>query len=352
MGFFRNPEIKRTCVFYLAITIVFPLLGAAAGNLVWNFGADAEWTRGMLLSFGIIFAVCLVFDVSYLISTAGRYKKIKQLSMELNELLHHNKPVSFSDYKEGELSILENELSKMTRRLVEQAEHLKQDKRYLSDAMADISHQLRSPLTASQLVLSLLSEPGITEERRRELLQEQARLLSHMGWLVESMLKMAKMDAKTAYMKQEKVRVDELLRKALEPMLVPMELRGIACRQSGVTETMVFTGDLSWCSEAVQNIVKNCMEHTQAGGLVEIRCRDMPLYLELVIEDNGSGICAQDLPHLFERFYRGQGDSTGVGIGLALSRMIITAMNGTVKAENREEGGARFTIRFYRQDTI
>lgn len=377
MEFFRNPEVKRTCIWYLVLTIVFPVIGGMIGKI----GLDEQASRGkyqdILLFVGVIFLVCMVFDASYLFSTISRYRNIKKLSRQLDELLHTNKRISFSDYKEGELSILENELSKMTSRLLEQAEHLEQDKKYLSDAMADISHQLRSPLTSSQLILSLLKEPGIKEERRRELLQEQTQLLSHMGWLVESMLKMAKMDAKTAYLKQEPVKVKELLQKALEPVLIPMELRGIAYRQSGVTDDMSFLGDLSWCSEAVLNIVKNCMEHTAAGGLMEIRCQDMPLYLELVIEDNGSGICPEDLPYLFERFYKGQNAGEagaceavscggelsrmhggrsifpeGVGIGLALSRMIITAMNGTVKVENRREGGARFTIRFYRQKTV
>lgn len=110
-----------------------------------------------------------------------------------------------------------------------------------------------------------------------------------------------------------------------------------------------FTGDAAWTVEALGNILKNCMEHTGQGGTLWIRASENYLYTEFQIEDNGSGIDPEDLPHLFERFYKGKNASdSSVGIGLALSRMIVCAQNGTLKAENRAEGGARFTMRFYK----
>ncbi len=330
--FFRNPEIKRIFFLYLALDAVFLAVGFSVSTAC-----------------GVLFgAVCAVFFLLFLITSYLRYRKFYQLSQDLDLMLHNNTPIPFDNYKEGELSILENELSKMTLRLTEQAESLLLDKKYLSDAMADISHQLRSPLTASQLTLSLLRDKNLSDFRRLELLQELSQLLSHIDWLVESMLKMAKMDAQTAYLKQESVPVSLLLRQACEPHLVSMELHGQTLLLPSTDDSISFVGDLSWTTEAVSNILKNCTEHTPEGGTIRILCKRTALYTELLIEDNGEGFSPEDLPHLFERFYRGKNASPqSVGIGLALSRMILTAQNATLKAENRAEGGARFVIRFY-----
>ena len=113
-------------------------------------------------------------------------------------------------------------------------------------------------------------------------------------------------------------------------------------------EEDAFIGDLDWSSEAVQNVLKNCMEHTPAQGRISLRSHSTPIYTELCISDTGSGIDEADLPHLFERFYRGRNAAaSSVGIGLALARMIISQQNGSIKAGNLPQGGAQFVIRFY-----
>lgn len=140
-------------------------------------------------------------------------------------MLHSQIPVQFEKYQEGELSILENELSKMTLKLSEQAAALADDKKFLADSMADISHQIRSPLTSSNLILSLLMEPDLPSVKRKKLLQELAQLLSRIDWLVESLLKMSKMDAGTVCFQQAPVNVRALIRQSAEPLMIPMELR-------------------------------------------------------------------------------------------------------------------------------
>lgn len=334
--FFRNPEIKRSLLLFFIISCLFLILG---------FSISPK-------SVGFVCVICITFLVFFLLTTYTRYLKLKQLSRDLDQMLHFQTPIPFDNYKEGELSILESELSKMTIRLTEQAESLEQDKKYLSDAMADISHQLRSPLTASQLTLSLLRDSSLSDFRRTELLQELSQLLSHIDWLVESMLKMAKMDARTAYLQKETISFSKLLNQASEPLLIPMELRGQTFVIPSLSDDFTFVGDLSWTTEAILNILKNCMEHTPEGGIISISCEQTALYTQLTIEDNGPGFSAEDLSHLFERFYKGKHSSEkSVGIGLALSRMILTAQNATIKAENRPEGGARFVIRFYPDTT-
>ena len=139
----------------------------------------------------------------------------------------------------------------------------------------------------------------------------------------------------------------EFLHRCCMPVQVPMELHGQTLEIKGNGS---FCGDIRWSSEAVLNIVKNCMEHTPDNGRVSVIGDETAIYREIIIEDTGSGISEKDMPHIFERFYKGtdSNDKGGFGIGLALARMIITNQNGTVKAENSPEGGARFTIRFYK----
>lgn len=331
-NFLRNPEVRHTVILFASAAAIF-----TAGGFYFSTSAGI-W----------VLACCIFFTGIYLFTTYRRYQYLRKLSNELDAMLHDGTAIPFSDYTEGELSILQNELSKMTLRLVDQAQTLEKDKICLSDAMADISHQLRSPLTSSQLILSLLNDPHLKPARRSELLMELSQLLSHMGWLVEALLKMSKMDAKTAYLKEETVFLTELIRHACEPLLIPMELRGQRFITNFSTGTEHFTGDLSWSTEAILNVLKNCMEHTPEGGTISVTCRENALFTELCIEDDGSGLFPEDIPHLFERFYKGKDSgSQSVGIGLALARMIITTQNGTIKAENRSEGGARFLIRFY-----
>ncbi len=333
MNFFRNPEIKITSWIYLAVLFICSMggffLSTASGFLVLGS-----------CSFFILFSFFMTYR---------RYRKLAHLSQELDDMLHYQKPIHFENYAEGELSILQNELSKMTLRLTEQADALIRDKKYLSDAMADISHQLRSPLTSIHLILSMLKDSALSPSQRMELMQELNQLLAKIDWLVESLLKMSKMDAGTAYLKHISVSVSHLLKEASEPLLIPFELRDQTLTILPETGREQFMGDLSWSAEAVQNILKNCMEHTPAGGTITVSSRENTIFTEIVIEDNGPGFPKSDLPHLFERFYKGTNSSEqSVGIGLALSRMIVSQQNGTLKAENRPSGGARFTIKFYK----
>ena len=137
------------------------------------------------------------------------------------------------------------------------------------------------------------------------------------------------------------------MQKACEPLLIPLELRDIKLQIT--TNDAGLTGDMDWLAEAVGNIVKNCMEHTPEGGQISINAEENAIYTILTIEDTGKGFEKNDIAHIFERFYKGKNSgSESVGIGLALCRTIITGLDGTIKAENGKNGGARFEIRFYK----
>lgn len=326
----KNKEVRRTLAFQVVVSVV------AAGAV---FFIDK-------LAGYIVLVLAVLLMTIYMISTYRRYERIAEFATDINKLLHGDYAIRLENYSEGELGILHSEVYKMTIRLREQQHKLMKDKVYLADSIADISHQIRTPLTSINLMLELLSDSRTSEERKVQLIYELQGMLSRIDWLITTLLKMSKLDAGTVQFKSENISMQELLRKALSPLLVPMELleQEVIVKAEGD-----FTGDIAWTCEAIGNIVKNCMEHTPKGGKLEIQATQNALFSEIVIKDTGSGIAKEDLPHIFERFYKGKdSDDKSFGIGLALSRMIITGQNGTIKAENRKESGAKFSIRFYK----
>ncbi len=331
MNFLRNKEVSKTLIIYILITII-----AAVFAFLYNY------RFGLFTLF-----LSLAFTIVHLSSTYKRYKKIYNLSADIDKILHcENLKISLDKYAEGELGVLQSEIHKMTIHLNEQRQLLQNDKIHLADSIADISHQIRTPLTSINLLVQLLSEPSISEEKRMKLTRELLDLLSRIDWLITTLLKISKLDAGTVEFTREKISLSELINKSVSPLLIPIELRSQVIDIEADGE---FFGDLKWTQEAIVNIVKNCMEHTQIGGKIKVSASENALYSEITISDNGNGINDDDLPHIFERFYKGKNsDSSSFGIGLALARMIITKQNGTIKAENDSDGGARFILRFYK----
>ena len=330
MKLLKNQEVLKTLILELAIGAVASIVG-----FVFN---EVAGVVAVLLTLALVV-------INY-ITTYNRYKQIARISEDINKLLHGDNTISFDEYTEGELSVLHSEIQKMTVRLREQQQRLLDDKVYLADSIADISHQIRTPLTSINLIVQLLSQPDISEDKKRQHIFELKRLLSRIDSLITALLKISKLDAKTVQFKPRNLSLQELINKSCEPLLVPFELRG---QELKISADGSFYGDLDWTCEAIGNIVKNCMEHTPDGGTVEVTALENPIYSEIVIKDTGSGIDKDDLPHIFERFYKGKnsGDKS-FGVGLALARMIVTGQNGTVKAENQKDKGAKFTIRFYK----
>ena len=326
----KNKEVRRT--------LILQLIVAVASVIISNF---IDERAGII---ALIFSALLI--LIYYISTYKRYKRIASLASDINKVLHGDNSISLENYSEGELAILHSEIYKMTVRLREQQNNLINDKKYLADSIADISHQIRTPLTSINLLVQLLSAPNLTDERRQELTHELYGMLSRIDWLITTLLKISKLDAGTVTFKKEKVSLQTLINKSCSTLLVPIELRD---QELVISANGDFVGDLSWTCEAIGNIVKNCMEHTHEGGKIEIYASENALYTEIIIRDNGTGIAKEDMPHIFERFYKGKdSDDKSFGVGLALARMIITSQKGTVKAENRKPSGAMFSIRFYK----
>lgn len=295
-----------------------------------------------LLSMSGLIGVSLYFD-------RQRYKEIESLSGYLRTISNGQYSLDVRDNQEGELSILKNEIYKVTLMLSKQSDYLNQDKKRLADALSDISHQLKTPLTSMLVMIDLLSQQNLTEEKRIEFTGNIEKQLERMDWLLSSLLKLSKIDAGTAIFKKETIVVEDLVLQSLEPLRIPIELKNQDLLITG-ENSVTFIGDQGWTSEALINILKNCVEHTPAEGRISIYYTENPLYTEILIEDTGKGISREDLPNIFKRFYRGKNASkNSIGIGLAMAHTVIESQQGSLDVKSELGKGTQFSIKFHKR---
>lgn len=379
----RNREIRRALIACLLITalgtvatylvtrsIMLDALGGArivtasineAASMVTSGPSDASAT---LFAAICTFVTGLIVTVIFMILTDRRYRALANMAANLDRVLAGERDIRLRDMSEGELAILSSEIDKVIARLNLTVDELQAEKLALSDALADISHQLKTPLTSiaisTELIRDRLSARGDSEdlvERLRLIQTLQARVED----LVSALLKLARIDAGVIKLVCGDVDARELVRKSFEPLAIAFDIADVRF-SADVQDGASYEGDLTWSVEALENILKNCMEHTPAGGCVSVRVTEDVLACRIRIEDTGPGIAESDLPHIFERFYRGSRDANatpsevnpaGVGIGLALSKSLVTAQGGTLTAENlRDENGnitgAAFNLVFFK----
>lgn len=326
---FRNKEIRQVTIYFLIVTTILTIIEfqicIVAGILE-------------LILAGTLGAIFYFF-------TRARYKRIAHLSEQIDLVLQNTERLSIHEAEEGELSILQSEIVKMTLRIREQNYALRKEKKYLADSLADISHQLRTPLTSVNIILSLL-EKETDKKKQKTWIREAGELFEQMDFLLTSLLKLSRLDAGIVVFKKEPIDISKLLSVSLRPFFISMELHNIQI-QMDIPEGVEIIGDFRWLSEAFQNIIKNSIESVKDNGKIHIICIENPLFIEITFHDNGAGFEKEDLPHLFERFYRGKtAESTGYGIGLALCKTILMRQGGTIIAKNHPQGGAVFSVRF------
>ena len=325
---------------------------SALGYRISDF-SDSAVANHIIFAITGFLAGILLFIITFAFRNKTEAKRIEVLSDYL-EQVNTGKAVVLSVSGEDIFSKLEDEIYKTVTFLYQTKDAAVQAKNDFAENLSNIAHQIKTPITAISLSLQTLSEGATQKEYERSKLEQIQKQLIRLTHLEESLLVLSRLDAGTLMFQKEDVDVFTVLVLAADNLQELFVDSGTSIDIPELGE-MLITVDLDWTMEAIMNVMKNCMEHN-TGGTVHCSYGQNPLYTEILIWDEGEGFAKEDIPYLFKRFYRGQnasvGDnirSSGIGIGLALSKEILEHQNGTIRAKNLPDGGACFEIRLYKQ---
>ena len=274
-------------------------------------------------------------------------KQIRELTDYITKVQDYAALPEMKESCEGSIGILQSEIYKVVTILREEYSSEYKQKKYMSDMMSDISHQFKTPLTAISLMTELLMEPGVTEEQRIEYASKIDTQISKMTWLIRNLLTLSQLEAGVLEMKSEPVDIKNMIDDILDSLDVMAEVTEVNL-ETDIPEGITVQGDPHWLREAISNIVKNCIEHTGAGGFVKIKAAQSNIYTTITVEDNGKGIDKEYLPHIFERFYKaGNSSPNSIGIGLAMAKQIINSHSGNIEVKSEVGQGTEFKITLY-----
>lgn len=299
-------------------------------------------------SFFLLFFLALSIIGIYLFCLERtRKKEIEKIDQYLFSLLSHDIEVDLKDFQSGDLASLQNDLMKVTSRLKNALETSKKDKVELSKTLADISHQLKTPLTSLLILNDNLSSFTIDEKTRQEFLKKQEQIILHMKSLIVTLLKVSQIESGMIELKKEILSINDLVSYALEQVDLLLVAKNITVKKE-ISKNLKTIGDFNWLCEALLNIIKNACEHSKENGIIEITARDNPMYTEILITDHGEGISKKDLKHIFERFYKSSSDKESIGIGLNLTKSILSRSNATISCKSEVGKYTTFIIHFYK----
>ncbi len=295
----------------------------------------------------VISSVCCIafFIILVILYFALIKKRIRYRIRSITEALvkaNRGKEMTVLTDREDEFSVLEDELSKTMTEMKRTKEKALQERRNYADSLANIAHQIKTPITSMSLTVQQNHEESFRHERTKLKFQ-----IDKINYLTDSLLTISKIDSGVLEYKKNKVDVYTLLELSLESLEEQIRNKKIAVEMTNNPE-IYFIGDLDWSTEAFINLFKNCIEHMPEEGVLRIAYDKNPLYTEIVITDDGEGFGKRELPYLFKRFFTGGGNKRqGTGIGLSMAKSIIEGQNGFISAENTDSGGARFIVCFY-----
>ena len=330
----------------------------AENNILEKYGIDISkdsiiqeneksYNRFLILNFSFFLMAILILLVIFLRYDGKKDKDIKQITKYIEEINKKNYTLHIDEISEDELSILKNEIYKTTIMLKESAENSLKDKLELKNSLEDISHQLKTPLTSILIILdNLIDNEDMDMQTREEFIRDIKREVSNIYFFVQAMLKLSRFDSNTVSYIKEKVSVKDIVNEAIKNVSTLCDLRNIKINVDGEKEADLFC-DFRWQVEAITNIIKNCIDYSKDGSNIIINYEKNKAYVLIKIQDFGGGIPEKDLPHIFERFYKGENSSKdSIGIGLALAKTIIEEDNGNISVKS-EENGTTFYIKYF-----
>jgi signal transduction histidine kinase len=314
-------------------------------SYIKTLGEQIETNKKQNIALVIIFGT--VSLGIYLIYVITQEKKIAEINEYIKQINNKNYILKIEENDNGELSKLRNELYKTTVLLKETAEISEKEKENLSTAIADISHQLKTPLTSIRIMLdNIQDDPDMEKEVREDFLIEISKQIDWISSLVVALLKIAKFDAGTIKMENNEINAKNLIDNIVSNLAILMELKNIEII-TNVDEKATFIADYKWQQEALTNILKNAIEHSKHNSRIYITVENTNLFLKIIIKDEGSGIDKEDLKHIFQRFYKTKNSSeNSIGIGLLLAKAIIEQSNGYIKVETKYGEGTSFEVKY------
>jgi len=308
---------------------------------------NTDFQKFIIIDVSTLIVFILILSIIVFKYNHSESKKINEITKYIEEINRGNYKLNIEENTEDELSILKNELYKITIKLKEVAENSQKDKTTLKDSLSDISHQIKTPITSILIMLdNILSDENMPEDIKKDFIKDIKREIINIKFLVESILKLSKIDSNSIKFIKKEVFIKDIINEAVKNVSMLSELKNIEIIVSG-DDSIKTICDLKWQVEAITNILKNCIEHSYENRKIYINYNQNNMYTELKIEDNGTGIDAKDLPHIFERFYKGKNSSSdSVGIGLALSKSIIESNNGYIQVDSELNKGTTFIIKY------
>jgi signal transduction histidine kinase len=300
-----------------------------------------------LCLFAIFYFFITMFVV--IINFKKIFRRLDYIALASEKIVEGDFTVGIHEEGEGTLSKLGHQFNQMSNRLQFTLDELKSEKLYLKDTISDISHQLKTPLTALKMLNDLLIEGAVEKkEKRDEFLQRSKVQLERMEWLILNLLKLARIEAGTIEFKNENTSLISTAQEAVSELSVNWKEKKQRIDIIIDNQDVVIFHDRQWLKEAFSNIIKNSIEHTGEGGTISIKLVETPVMVRINIQDNGEGILRDDLPYIFKRFYRGKNSiyGKGTGIGLALAKSIIENQNGIITVKSSLNEGTTFSITF------
>lgn len=283
------------------------------------------------------------------ISSKSMKTKIKKTLANIENIINNNYEIQIDEIKDDEFGVFENQIYQIVDKLKEYSNTTNKDREKLSKYLEDISHQIRTPLmTMTVMTDNMLDNNNNLDENTYKYICNISKQLSQINWLIDNLLKMARLDTKSVNFKKEEINVDKLVREAIKNIEILLDIYEQKIIIKG-EENLKFIGDFKWHVEAITNILKNAVEHSKKGEEIKIEYKENALFLEIIIEDKGSGISEKDLAHIFDRFYKGDNSNKeSFGIGLSLAKEIIEYQNGEITVNSKLNEGTRFIIKYFK----
>ena len=305
-----------------------------------------------LIAICVLCLIVIALVVYIVVDKIRRKKELDELIEFLTKVQDRDSFPELGLEAEGRMLILRSEIYKLASTLQEQYAGEVKKNSYMADMLSNISHQIKTPLTAINLMTDALKSGNMDEAQRRRCIANITAQTDHITWLVRSLLALAEIDAGVLVLKKESVSVKDMIDDIVSGIAIEADIKDVAIEVNVPSENKV-NCDRRWMSEAFSNIIKNSLQHTEAGGTIKISSEETNLSVNIRIEDNGCGISKKDLPNIFERFYHGEkSDPNSNGIGLSLAKQIINSQNGTISCESEEGKGTIFEIKIYKSATV